>query len=323
MGSVRKRKQTTVDFSTNNKTAESLSRGMVYRELYLNLTATPTVTIANNTAAKAGRGDEWSVIKRIDVIANNTDVIKSISGTALWWLNYFLYGRIPNTSSALGDGATANPVCDSALILPFWMPRSVKPMDTALDARTLSDLKIEVTWGTFTDVSDDASAWTTEPSLDIYSLEVFGVSGPFSQWRMYPIENTVTASNPNFQIQLPVGPMYRGFLINTVSDGIDVGTILGNVKVKAGTTIFHDLPERIVELSQVLRTGLESGVARESSDASLDGWYYVDLVTDGYNTEAIDTLGFSEFELELDVTKVGTTDTVHVWPQQIIPIRSQ
>ena len=87
---VRRRKQGNVQFQANNKESISLSRGMIYREIYLKLRGAPTLTGANNTQAKTLVGDEWGVVKRIDLIANNTDVLRSMTGNQLWWINYFI-----------------------------------------------------------------------------------------------------------------------------------------------------------------------------------------------------------------------------------------
>lgn len=329
---VRRREQKTINYQANNKVAESLSRGMIYREIYLKLVGQVTVTGTNNTQAKTMPGDEWGVVKRIDLIANNTDVIRSISGNALWWLNYFLYGVPPQITPAVGGGA-ANPAFVSSLVLPLWMPRSIRPMDTALDARELSDLKMEITWGDEDDVNSDASGWTTEPYIEIHSLESFLVEGPFSQWRVYTLEKEITATNAQFQITLPVGPMYRGFMMNFTDDSVDVGTILNNFKVKAGTTIYADIPEALLHHIDRLRAGVvrfwdDGGgvydpLRRGSTYNDLAGWYFYDHVTDGLLTECIDTLGFSEFELELDVTVGSGTTKVFVYPLQVIPIRGQ
>jgi len=326
---IRRRNHTTIQFSVNNKISEDLSRGMVMRELHLHLTGAATTTAGNNTAANTQRGDEWGVVKRIDIIANGTDTIKSITGTQLRWYNLMVYHVNPKVSVALGDGATANPAFASTLILPFWSPNSISPIDTALDTRQLSSLKAEVTWGTFTDVNSAATAWTTEPSLRIDALESFGVAGPFAQSRMFQIQKTITASSTNFQVQLPVGPMYRGFLINFTDAGADDGDVLNNFQWKSGTTVFADISEAILEDVHALRHGIQrgfSGAAYDDymigDDNSQDGWYMYDHVTDGYQTEALDTLGFSEHELELDVTVGGGTTILTVIPLQIIPIRA-
>lgn len=329
---VRRRNLRTIQFSANNKVTEQLSRGMVYRELYIRLQGKPTVTGANNTQAKTKRGDEWSIIKRIDLVANNTDVIRSISGVGLYWLNYFLYGKGSLQNATLGDGSTANPAIDSHLILPLWSIGTIRPMDTALDARQLSDLKIEITWGTYTDLNGDATAWTTEPTVEINSLESFNVKGPFSQWRIYTIEKAITASNEQFQIQLPVGPMYRGFMMNFTDADVDDVAILNNFKLKSGSTVYADIPAEVLQDVARIRGPFNQGYdhnddaldeIQRSDSSAFGGWYFYDHVSDGYLSEAIDTLGFSEFELELDVTVGSGTTKAFIWPLQIYPVRGK
>lgn len=328
---VRRRFQQTVDFSNNNKVTRDLGRGMVYRELQLRLTGQLTCTGANNTAANTTRGDEWGVVKNIAIIANNTEVIRSISGNALWWLNYFFYGARPIITQAMGDGATANPSFDSVLKLPFWLPQSIRPIDTALDARKLSDLKIEITWGTFTDINSAATAFTTAPKIEVNSTECFNLDGKFSMLRVYTIDKPITASSQAFQIQLPVGPMYRGFLINTtdnaVAGGTDLGTILNNLKLRSGSTVFADVKASPLWQEQLLRYGNQRDFGgttytkdRIGTKNDIRGWYLYDHVTDGFLSEAIDTLGFAEMVMELDVTLVGTSN-IQVFPLEITPVR--
>ena len=330
---VRRRKLGNIQYQANSKESITLSRGMIYREIYLKLRGAPTLTAANNTQAKTLIGDEWGVVKRIDLIANNTDVIRSISGNQLWWFNYFMYGVPPDITPAIGDVATANAPFASHLILPLWMPRSLRPMDTALDARELSDLKIEITWGDYTDINGDASAWTTDPVIEIHSLESFGAKGPFSQWRVYAIEKEIAATAAQFQVQLPVGPMYRGFLMNFTDAGKDANDILNNFKIISGTTVFADIPALMINELDRLRmsvsrfwddaAGVYDPLRRGSTYNNLEGWYFYDHVTDGYLSESIDTLGFSEFELELDVTVGAGTTKVFILPLQIIPVRGK
>lgn len=334
---VRMRKQVTVNFETNGVVSEKLSRGMVYRELWVKLVGAATLAGANNTQAKTLKGDEWACVKKVEIIANNTDVLFSLTGNQLWWWNFFQMGNRPHITPGIGDGATANAPFTSALMIPFWMPRSIRPIDTALDARNLSDLQIRVTWGTYTDNNGDATAWTTEPKLYVYSLESTKVKGPFATQRVYYIEKVISATNSQFQIQLPVGMVYRSFLFNTEDAGKDAGSILNNIKIKSGTTVFVDLPNAILEqINGWLRNGTQHPMDNHAgAGADYDecrrgttynlraGWRYLDLVTDNFLTEAIDTLGFSEFELELDVTVGAGTTKIFVIPQTVIPVRGK
>lgn len=334
---VRRRPQGNIQYQANSKVSMSLSRGMIYRDLYFYLYGNVTpVNAAGNTQALTLQGDEWAVIKRIDLIANNTDVLRSLSGNQLWWLNYFLYGVPPNVTPVLGDAAAvAVPFC-SYLVMPLWMPRSLRPMDTALDARELSDLKLEVTWGDYTDIQAAATAFAVDPVLEVHSLESFGAKGPFSQWRTYAIEKTIAATAAQFQVQLPVGPMYRGFLMNFTDAGADDAAILNNLKIISGTTVFADVPAELLNVCDRLKQscsrfwndnaaalGAYDGLRRGTTFNSLTGWYFYDHVTDGYLSESIDTLGFSEFELELDVTIGAGVTKAFIMPLQIIPVRGK
>jgi len=324
---VRKRKQKTINYTPNTKIADELSRGFVYRELYLHLKGQVTLTGLNNVYANILRGDEWAVITRIDIRANGTDVIRSFDANTLRWLNYFWYGIPPRVSPLLGAGG-ANPTFDAVMILPFWQPKSVRPMDTALNSRNLSTLEVEITWGDHTSIAAAATGFTVAPTLDIYSTEVFGIDGPFAQLRQFTIEKEITADNQRFQIDLPVGNMYRGFLINTHDAGVDDGDVINNFKLISGTTVYADLSEEILGAAEPLRTGMFQGFSGTAFDDlfigdgnSLDGWYLHENVMDGLNTEAIDTIGFSEIVLEFDVNVGGGTTKLLVTPFEIVPVR--
>ena len=307
---------------------------MVYREIYLRLQGQLTLTPTNNTLANTKRGDEWAVIRKIELIANGTDVLRSFDANFLWWMNYFFYSAAPKITPAIGDASTSNASFDVVLILPLWMPKAVRPIDTALDARELSSLELSITWGDHTNINGSATGFTTEPTVEVYSLESFNISGPFSQWRIFTIEKEITANNSRFQVQLPVGKMYRGFILNTIDTLIDQGDILNNFKLISGTTIFSDIHAQDDVLQQVgmLRNSLQRNIdgnnasavydsLRRSAESDVAGWYFYDHVTDGRLTEAIDTLGFSEFTIEADVTVGSGITKLIVYPLEIVPIR--
>ena len=68
--------------------------------------------------------------------------------------------------------------------------------------------------------------------------------------------------------------------------------------------------------------GVYDNLRRGQDFNNVEGWYFYDHVTDGYLSECIDTLGFSEFELELNVT-AGAASRVFVLPIQVIPVRGK
>ena len=256
---VRKRKQTTVNYEANGKVSEKMSRGMVFRELYIFLEGQLTCSSTNNSHPNFQQGDEWGVIKKIEVIANHTDVIFSMDGNALWWMNYFMFGSAPKVTSAFGDESTTNPAFNSMLILPFWLPNSVRPMDYALDSRQLASLDVEITFGSHTDINSSATGFTSAPTVKVFSLESFGAakkSDVYRTWRTYRMRREITSDNTQFQIDFAVGNMYRGFFMNFTDGGADSDSILNNMKLLSGTTVFSDLEKTIIQETSLLHNNL-------------------------------------------------------------------
>lgn len=327
-------------FAANAITSSRINRGMILREIVLQLSG--TFTDATNTAALVLRGDEWGPVREIRVVINGNDVIRIFSGNDLWWLNYFLYGTRPQTSAAVGDGAAAAAATfSSTLTIPFWMPGTVRPMDTALDTSRLSDIRVEVTWGAITDLSAATTAYAA--TLRVASLQCFDsnaskpgyVPPTFSMLRMSKIVRSVGAANTAEQQLLTVGPMYRGILIGNANSTatLDVANNITNIKVLSGTNVFRDIRGDVLQAWQRQRTNTQTNVpvsgARAASALSLEprrgttanllgGWYWLDFVQDGFLTECIDTVGFSELTLELNMAAAAQLTII---PLQIYPPR--
>jgi hypothetical protein len=126
--------------------------------------------------------------------------------------------------------------------------------------------------------------------------------------------------------------MYRGFLMEFTDGGQDQPDILNNFKMVSGSTVFADVhaQDDVLPQWEDIRKGTVPSYddadnayddLRRSDDSRLEGWYFYDHVTDGFLTEGIDTLGFSEFKLSLDVSKGAGTTKVTVVPLQVIPLR--
>lgn len=332
---VRFRTEKTVEYNENGRSRVSLDRGMIYRELWLTLKACAGVAVGGTTTAAANilGGDLWAVVKRLEVKVNGNDVIRSFTGEDLKWLNYYWYGTPARPAIELiGIAAAATATVEETLILPFWLPQSVKPIDTALDARLLSDLMLEITWGDAADVgSGTGFEWDTDPELQIHTVESFGIQGPFNTLRLFTLESAaIGAANDRFQVQLPVGNMYRSFLFNTKdSNGVDIIDDIVNVKLMSGSVVFADLAWNTLRNAQKIRTNMQQVLTTTAaafhplflSSGSLPyGWTYLDLVTDGFVSEAIDTLGYSQLTLEFEVA-AAISGAIRVIPLEIIPIR--
>jgi hypothetical protein len=353
------RRQKTLTINTfSQKLVEPLSRANIYREIRLRLYGTLTyAAAANNAAATLGRGDEWSLIERVDIVKNGSDVIRSFTGAQLKIWNRIWYGTLPRISPFLGDGATAAPAFDSTLIIPFWMPRSFYPLDTALDSSRLSDFRIEVTVASAAGVTSGATPPTAvNANLDISSYESFGLTLENTDLRIYSIQEVLGAANQQLQIPLPVNAVYRSFLINFAASGLSTAADIApftrtnngnyltaagiqNVKLQSGPTVFRDdnaavlleyhrfKTDTVREINpNAAQTGVPSVLlpsfvnGGRSANLNEDAWLYLDMVQDGYGTEAIDSYGWTELYLELNVAGAGT---VTVMPMQMYPPRGK
>jgi hypothetical protein len=375
---VRWRKQGIVPYFSGQLSTVQLARGMVYRTLALRLQAS-IVTSAAGTIGTAltnpgvGAGGIWDVCPTIEIIANGSDSLKRFSGLELRELNKYWYstparpdGWLPFPSS----GTTIANI-DSTLMMPFWMLKAIRPLDTALDSRLLSSLQLNVTWGNvfnvvssaYVPVAANTAAFAAgSPTMQIYSNESFDPTKTqaFSQFRVFKqIDTADFAGGAVTQVpyQLPVGQMYRAFYIHCQNTPATTGASTGlavdspgvtsavgteggptargplsAIRVKSGTTVFADWDANVWQATYglqdaVLRTEDTAGVQIEQgglmATGSLynpDAHYFVDLCTDGFMSEAIDTIGMAEIHLEFDT--LAAIPTVNIIPMQIIPIRA-
>ena len=175
------------------------------------------------------------------------------------------------------------------------------------------------------------------------SYESFGIDGKFTSSRMYKIQTVVAGANAQQQIPLPVTCIYRGFFINiangTANSAADNGgtgfttPAITNIKVISGSTVFRDIPARMLKDWQAQRLNFNREMLTAASSAAPvggfvsnqrntlaneDGWYFVDLCQDGFLSEGIDASGLSELYLELNISAACT---VTVIPIQLFPIR--
>lgn len=321
-----------VSFFDNTTQQFNLQRGQVYRSILLHLTGAPTVTAANNIPANLGRMEAWSLLKNIQIIIGSA-VIRSFSGDELSVMNKFLLGNRPKREATFGDGVTANPAFDRYLEIAFWHPRSVNPDATLLDARVISQLILQVQFGTWTDINSAATAWTTTPVLEIFQRYVFAapddkqsLQGPYHTWEHAPITTPYAGVTKNAQVQLPVGDIFRGFLINTPvgTPPVDTVGILNEFRWKSGSTVFADITEEgLREQFSLLAGPIDPyGVPALSASTKFNilAWYYYDHAIAGRLSEGIDTLGYASHVLENDLTGQANANLV-VHPQIIVPVR--
>src|SRR3990167_5932601 len=140
-------------------------------------------------------------IGQVDFTANG---VKPIDLETLKAHNTIFYGTAPK-GSAIPTAVGAAQAFNAQAILPFEMPRSVRPIDSLFDSKGLSTFTANVTWGDVTSLYSAASANATinSAALEFHTFEAFGISSRFAVHKQLLISKDVTAVDPNFQVLLP------------------------------------------------------------------------------------------------------------------------
>lgn len=292
-----------------------LPRNYNYRKLHCRIAGTNTT--AGGTAGGAIHPHAaHRSIARLELIANGRDTIMSISGEALKIMNILDYGCVPQFTNPSAITAAAYSF-DASFIIDLALIRSIRPIDTLFPAAGLSTLDLKITWGAgldmFTGSLTITSATISACELVVSSFEEVGaIPGGVGVNKLYMIDRTITGASTNYQIQIPVGNLYRGLLIHTKVDEVPVDTILDGVRVESGTEVFQNwlTNDELLDVNKL----------QHHLETRLVGYHYLDwLDSDGFLSEILDTRKLSNLDLMLNVAlPSGTTRKVQVFPQEVI-----
>lgn len=315
-------------YSANSAQSLDLPRKNLYRDLILWLKGSVVVTDVTTPPVvfTGGIGSGLKIIKRIEVIANGRDTLKSLSLSALAMKNQFLFGERPQITESLLTAAT-HPF-GGVLHLPFTMPRAIREIDTFLNSGKLATLELRVTYGATSDMYSTQPTALTEGStvadLEVHVNEAIRLDGkqePYAAYKELYIEKDVVAAAAEFQILLPVGNRYRGFMLECESDGEMVDTILKKITIKSGTDVY-----KAVAAYEGTTYKPAGGAIRGDnvkcfglSDEALTGYYYIDFCPEGRMVDALDATRLSSLEMILDVAHPGSVDKVRIYPCEIVP----
>jgi hypothetical protein len=244
--------------------------------------------------------------------------------------NFFLYGnKPPATIPTLGTGDNW---FYGTVHVPFAMPHSARPIDSLLDSSLLSTFELRITWSALTDIFSTApttiNTWTAQANVTLTSCINLG-QGPLALnvYKESYLEIPVTATSSNLIQNLPVGNLYRGFLIESednseVSD-VAAGTstkLINKVTIQSGTTVYwSQLWDQIQARNKMLLDMESCGTVSAVVGGAFAGYGYVDFCPEGRLVDALDTSKLSLLQMVFDVTYTATHTTfIRVYPDELI-----
>lgn len=209
----------------------------VYREINLQLEYAASTGVAGALATEFERAP-WTNIKRIDLVADGRDTIKSYDGGTLLDINHWDYGEYPpsqivDLAASLTNGTPAFPLhhCLTLSLASIRMQKEFNgttkmfeggPELTLLDARKFNSLELRVTFGA--GLPDIYSTVTAPSTLDLYRLtpwgheildlsrdSAFAVNQEIMTVTAFP---TTSATDRSFKLN--VGNPYRRLFFSTV-----------------------------------------------------------------------------------------------------------
>lgn len=316
MFSNRARLVGTLNYVANGIKSLDMPRKNLYRNIILEVVGTVNISdVTTPPVNRTGGAHEnaFRAINRLELIANGRDTIKSISGQALAMKN-LLFNGVRCEHVATGLTVQVWPF-GGVMVIPLISPRAVRQIDTLLDSGRLSTLELRATFGDFLDMVSTAPTAYSAFDCDINvsldeTIRLDARAEPFMTYKETYLEKQISGATSAFQVLLGVGNRYRGFLIETESDGEMVDTILNKVTLKSGTDIYFQLSEPALR-GRNIQTHL-------GNIETLTGYYYVDLCPEGRLVDALDASILSQLEFELDVNAPGTLDYVRIYPDEII-----
>lgn len=192
----------------DNTQTFQLPRDKYHRGLWLRITGNLVVTVL----ATLHEDGILNLIRRIELLANGKDVIKSLSGYNLGQINRDYFSTAPMVSEpAVGVATNAFEVL---LHLPFQMIE--EDLRGSLDPRNLTGYDLNIQWGTVSNVITAGTATLTNVTLRVEADETepgMGLDAMTEFWVRHTTIRKAFTQSGETEIDLPIGNTYRGFLI--------------------------------------------------------------------------------------------------------------
>lgn len=233
-----------------------LPRSNVLSGLVLNVQAT--------NGATAGNQYPIDMVSRIEVIADGSKELFSMTGKEAFITTYALTGKIPPCNHSLA----ANAGQFSTILIPFG--RFLGDPEYYLDCGSFTSLELRVTFNATVGETGIASG-----SLYLEVLGLMAMEGPpaprkgtFKISRKY---NFVTASDGDVVLDLPRANLYRKLIVMTFSPNNPIGNIFSRVSldVNNGEKVIYAGRVKGLSYKSIVELGLDTIPTESTSSNTL------------------------------------------------------
>jgi len=309
MSDIRERKVGVMTFADSSVLKLELPRQHVVRRIGINFEGTYTVSggSADGTIVEDGI---LNLLKRIEIKANGSDTLKSVSAKALYYKALLEDGSADVlVQPAMTVGTNTFKV---QLYLDMVLKRTIQDEVALLDSRRLTGFDVFVTTGDGSNgdvVSGGDRTEVTAGTITVTMEEVVGMVGEYHAniETLFELDLTGSAASTKREIKLTRGDLYKTLAILVRNNSLRSNALVTNVKLVAdGTNTLLDMPWSDLQNGNVRFYGVE----RVAGAAPVTGFAIVEFDRESELVSLIDTLNLSEFVLEF--THIGPTGTADI-----------
>ncbi|MBN1175494.1 hypothetical protein JXA48_02525 [Candidatus Woesearchaeota archaeon] len=253
------------------------------------------------------------LIKRMEIVANGKDTIKSVSFANSYIMDKYQSGTTPEKVQTPASASQSNQSFSATTYIDFDLDRD--ELDTLLPAQELNTLQLVITWGQATDVDSGTGFNIDWAYLDVTveeegNPEEMGLEAQnMGVIKEFEIVQDVTASGVQ-TIKLPLGNVYQKIFLKVVDNGVQSNTLCTDFEV-----LLNGLQTVRKERFDMSRADDKTEYGLESVE---NGVTMIDFDLGG--SEPIDTGEASSFELKINCgTPTGTANISVVTQELILP----
>lgn len=316
----------TIDYAAGTVKGIEIPNSLLIKGLTLRLTGSITPSTANATVfADAPLG----LIKNIQVIGDGRRELFNASAKRLFRMAHFSWGKQGEISAPAGTAGAAR-TFSATICLDHEMIQAVNPVETLFDPRLYKLVKLNILWGSISDIALPGAGGTvvlTSASLSVTADQTAdGVEQILGDHVIIQDEQPVTASTARFNFKVPQNGLLAGIMLDCTRDGgtagpVPVDDIVNKISIKSDQTVAHydqanwaDLQREMVQKYQI-----DGGA---SAGAQIPGFLYLPFIENGMLSSCLNTNALNNLLVTLDVTYGSGTQIVGVTYDFVEPRRT-
>jgi len=280
------------------------------KEIWYRMRLMLTISLTVGTGTGAISLGEYRFLKNIVLRTSDGEIIVSTPAVALYWFNYLMYGE----ESAKDSIAAANGTYKVPIDLIFAMPFLARPEDTCLDSGRYSNIELEITTGSVSDLlSSPGTASATYTLGCQIERSKAGFSGAGKPFGGYPVLKTLPPV-PHTLGYIPFESsqdlVYFGLFVHSATSPVAGVPYSGTSADDINQISFGD---SLIKFAQNVSTDYFREQRKKMAGANLTGLYPIHFIWDGSIMSAYRSGNVGEIRFEWGSFNTGGQETAFVY----------